>query len=76
MSEAVRPTLAAEQAQEIQHLAHDLSNALEIVIQTSFLLGTVELDENARQWHAMLDRGVTQAAEINRKIRDLVRLHT
>lgn len=76
MSEAVRPTLAAEQAQEIQRLAHDLSNALEVVIQTSFLLGTVDLDEDARQWHAMLDRGVTQATEINRKLRELVRLHT
>ena len=74
MSETVQPALTSEQAQEIRRLAHELSNALEIVIQTSFLLGTVKLDENSRQWHTMLDNGVKQAIEINQKLRDQLRV--
>jgi len=62
-----------EQAKEIRRLAHDLSNALEIVLQTSFLLGTIELDEDAKKWRGMLDNAVQQAAEINRQLREYVR---
>ncbi len=61
------------QAKEIRRLAHDLSNALEIVLQTSFLLGTVPLDEDAKKWRTMLDNGVQQAAEINRQLREYIR---
>jgi hypothetical protein len=43
------------------------------VLQTSFLLGTVPLDEDAKKWRTMLDNGVTQAAEINKKLREYVR---
>lgn len=74
MTETVQPALTSEQSQEIRRLAHELSNALEVVIQTSFLLGTVELDDNARQWHRMLDNGVKQAIEINQKLRDQLRI--
>ena len=73
MNETVQPAIGSDEAQEIRRLAHDLSNALEVVIQTSFLLGTAELDESARQWHAMLDSGVKQAIEINQKLREQLR---
>jgi len=62
-----------QQATEIRRLSHDLSNALEIVLQTSFLLGTVPLDDDAKKWRTMLDNGVQQAAEINRQLREYVR---
>ncbi|MGC2639204.1 MAG: hypothetical protein WA294_18610 [Acidobacteriaceae bacterium] len=62
-----------EQAKEIRRLSHDLSNALEIVLQTSFLLGTLPLDEDAKKWRQMLDNGVQQAAEVNKKLREYVR---
>jgi hypothetical protein len=65
-----------EQAQEIRRLSHDLSNALEIILQTSFLLGTVPLDEDAKKWRTMLDNGVQQAAEINRTLRDYIRVNS
>ena len=74
MTETVQPALTSEQSQEIRRLDHELSNALEVVIQTSSLLGTVELDDNARQWHRMLDNGVKQAIEINQKLRDQLRI--
>jgi hypothetical protein len=62
-----------QQAAEIRRLSHDLSNALEIVLQTSFLLGMVPLDEDAKKWRSMLDNGVQQAAEINRQLREYIR---
>ena len=65
-----------EQAKEIRRLAHDLSNALEIVLQTSFLLGTVPLDEDSKKWRTMLDNGVRQAAEINKTLREYIRANS
>jgi hypothetical protein len=53
-----------------------LSNALEVILQTSYLLGTVELDENARQWRQMLDQGVQQATSLNRELREYVRANS
>jgi hypothetical protein len=77
MTQASSPRpIPEEQAKEIRRLAHDLSNALEIVLQTSFLLGTVPLDEDAKKWHTMLDNGVQQAAEINKKLREYIRAHS
>jgi hypothetical protein len=74
MAEGAQPrSIPEEQAKEIRRLSHDLSNALEVVLQTSFLLGTVPLDEDAKKWRQMLDNGVQQAAEINRKLREYVR---
>jgi hypothetical protein len=73
MNETEQSTLTPERAQELRKLAHDLSNALEIVMQTSFLLGTGELDADARQWHTMLEGGVKQASEINQKLRERLR---
>jgi len=61
-----------EQAEKIRTYSHDLSNALEIIIQTSYLLSMIELDENGRQWCQMLDQGVQQAAKVNRELRDYI----
>ena len=41
---------SVSQPSTIRELAHDLSNALEIIMQSSFLLGTLDLGENGRQW--------------------------
>lgn len=77
MSEQAKiPLIPSARAQHLRRLSHDLSNALEVILQTSFLLGTVELDENARQWRQMLDQGVQQATNINRELRDYLRAHS
>ena len=72
------PTTAIppEIATEMRRLAHDLSNALEIIVQTSYLLGTVELDANGKQWLGLLDKGVHQATDLNRELRQYIRSHT
>jgi hypothetical protein len=69
---AETPSIPLEQAEKIRIYSHDLSNALEIIIQTSYLLGMLELDENGRQWRQMLDQGVQQAARVNRDLREYI----
>lgn len=63
-------------AVEIRRLAHDLSNALEIVLQTSYLLSTVELKAPAKDWLEMLDGGVNKALELNLALRTYIKEHT
>jgi len=65
-----------EHALEIRKLAHDLSNALEIIVQTSFLLGTAGLKEPAIEWHRMLDSGVQKALDINLNLRNYIKTHS
>jgi hypothetical protein len=65
-----------ELALEIRKLAHDLSNALEIIVQTSFLLGTVDLKEPGSDWLRMLDNGVRKALDINLALRTYIKSHT
>ncbi len=61
---------------EIRRLAHDLSNALEIIVQTSYLLSTAELKEPASAWLGMLDSGVTKCLDINLELRKFIKAHT
>lgn len=65
-----------ELAVEIRRLAHDLSNALEIIVQTSYLLNMAELKEPASEWLRMLDTGVSKALELNLHLREYIKTHT
>ena len=69
-------TIPEELALEVRKLAHDLSNALEIIVQTSYLLSTVELKEPATDWLRMLDNGVQKALDINLALRNYIKTHT
>jgi hypothetical protein len=61
---------------EMRRIAHDLSNALEIIIQTSYLLSTVEMKEPASDWLRMLDGGVQKAMNLNLELRNYIKAHT
>ena len=65
-----------ELALEIRKLAHDLSNALEIIVQTSYLLGTVEMKEPGSDWLRMLDSGVRKALDMNLSLRSYIKTHS
>ena len=65
-----------ELALEIRRMAHDLSNALEIIVQTSYLLSMAELKEPASDWLRMLDSGVAKALELNIQLRGYIKQHT
>ena len=61
---------------EMRRIAHDLSNALEIIIQTSYLLSTTEMKEPASDWLRMLDDGVQKAMSLNLELRTYIKDHT
>jgi hypothetical protein len=63
-------------ALQIRRLAHDLSNALEIIVQTSYLLSTAELKEPAATWLSMLDTGVAKSLAINLELRQCIKAHS
>lgn len=65
-----------ELALEVRRLAHDLSNALEIIVQTSYLLSMAELKGPAADWLRMLDGGVEKALALNSQLRDYVKKHS
>jgi hypothetical protein len=69
-------TIPEDLAVEMRKLSHNLSNALEIIVQTSFLLGTVELKEPGSDWLRMLDNGVRKALDINLALRTYIKSHT
>lgn len=65
-------TITEHNAKEMRRLLHDMNNALEIILQATYLMGTIDLDENGRQWLQLLEKGVDQTASLNREFRDLV----
>ena len=73
MSNAAKPQIPEELALEIRRLAHELSNALEIIVQTSYLLSMAELKGPAQDWMRMLDSGVNKALETNLQLRDYIK---
>jgi hypothetical protein len=81
MSSTSQPSPQGQQipedlALEIRRLAHDLSNSLEIIVQTSYLLSMAELKEPATDWLRMLDSGVAKALDINLELREYIKKHT
>jgi hypothetical protein len=77
-SESNESKIPASLAEQIRRLSHDLSNALEVIMQTNYLLGMSGdmASEESSKWREMLDRGVMQATQINRELRDFVRSHS
>jgi hypothetical protein len=70
------PHIPEELAIEIRRLAHDLSNAIEVIVQTSYLLSMAELKEPASDWLRMLDGGVNKALEVNLQLREYIKKNT
>ncbi len=69
----IPPSLAAE----IRKLSHDLSNALEVILQTNYLLGMTDAatTPDQKKWREMLEQGVAQATNINKELREYIRAH-
>jgi nitrogen-specific signal transduction histidine kinase len=58
---------------QMRVLAHDLSNALEAILQAAYLLGQSKLDDDPRRWAKLIDSSSQEAARLNREIRKLLR---
>jgi hypothetical protein len=76
VSTASSQQIPEELALEIRRMAHELSNALEIIVQTSYLLSMAELKEPASDWLRMLESGVNKALELNLELRGYIKQHT
>jgi hypothetical protein len=75
-SASASETIPEDLAVEIRKLAHELSNALEVIVQTSYLLGTADLKEPAVSWLRMMDNGVQKAMDINLALRNYIKNHS
>jgi len=68
--------LSGETIIKLRTLSHDLSNAIENVMQASYLLAQSHLDDPSKKWLALIDHAAKEAAHINREIREILRSHS
>jgi signal transduction histidine kinase len=60
-------------SKELRTLAHDLSNSIETIMQATYLLSQLKLDDTNKKWLDMIDSATRDAARINREIREVLR---
>jgi len=60
-------------SKELRTLAHDLSNSIETIMQATYLLSQVKLDDANKRWLDLIDQATRDAAKINRQIREVLR---
>ncbi len=65
--------IPAEINAKLRALAHDLSNSIETIMQASYLLAQMQLEEDAKKWAELVDKAGRDCARINREIRDILR---
>ena len=65
--------MQADTIARLRILSHDLSNAIETVMQASYLMAQSELDDANQKWRKMIDTASHDAARINREIREILR---
>jgi hypothetical protein len=70
-----QPGMTPEVNKQLRTLAHDLSNAIETIMQASYLLQQSKLDDVSKRWADMIDTAVRDSARINREIREVLRAH-
>ena len=72
MEEEVKK-LPEDTVSTLRTLAHQLSNAIENVMQAAYLLGQSKLDGQDSRWLALINSAAEEAARINREIREILR---
>ncbi len=65
--------IPAELAKELRMLAHDLSNALETIVQATYLISQAAPPENVCRWIELIDQASQDAVKINHKLRQVLR---
>ncbi len=65
--------IPAELAKELRAMAHDLSNALETIVQATYLISQAGPHENSRRWVEMIDQASQEAVKLNNKLRQVLR---
>lgn len=65
--------LADDTVTILRTLAHELSNAIENIMQASYLLSQTKLDDHNSRWIELINSATKDAARINREIREILR---
>lgn len=65
--------LADETIAKLRSLSHDLSNAIENIMQASYLLAQAPQDESNSKWVELIKTASSDAARLNREIREILR---
>ncbi len=68
--------IPVEVARELRALAHDLSNALETIVQATYLITQAGPPEESRRWVQLIDQASQDAVRINNKLREMMRAHS
>jgi hypothetical protein len=76
MEAGPKPSLPTDVTAQLRRLAHDLSNAIETMMQASYLLAQAQLDEQSKKWVSLIEQAAKDAARINREIRDILKRHS
>lgn len=64
--------IPAATARVLRALTHDLSNALETIVQATYLISQAELQKDSRRWIEMIDEASKNAVTINLKLREIL----
>jgi K+-sensing histidine kinase KdpD len=65
--------IPAETNGKLRTLSHDLSNSLETIMQASYLLAQMGLQDDVKRWTDLVDKAARDCARINREIREILR---
>ena len=65
--------LSQDLVKDLRVLAHDLSNALETIVQATYLLSQANPPENMVRWVELIDQSSQEAVRLNRKLREILR---
>lgn len=68
--------IPAEMVRELRALGHDLSNALETIVQATYLITQAGPPENQVRWVSLIDQASQDAVKINNKLRQILREHS
>jgi len=68
--------IPAELVRELRGLAHDLSNALETIVQATYLMRQAGPPEDSRRWVEMIDDASRDAVKLNNTLRAILREHS
>jgi signal transduction histidine kinase len=63
----------ADEVARLRGLVHDLSNALEAILQATYLLQQAKLEGDSQRWVKLIDASSQDAARINGEIREALR---
>jgi len=65
--------LSQDLVKDLRVLAHDLSNALETIVQATYLLSQANPPQNTVRWVQLIDQSSQEAVRLNRKLREILR---